>query len=151
MNIFRALAATRVIFELKPFGVSIIGANGSQPWVGRSTAQMSGNPTEYWLFCSCSDRPKHQTLVRNSKSTFVCSVPTKLDKSWTCRKFFLRRIVTLSLINISWKTAEKKGYLPYRAVNSSSRYLKCICLFTFFKTPSKWPQTKWYTRRDTIF
>ena len=46
MAISRPLGATsRVIFELKPFGVSkIMGANGSQPWVGRSTAQMSGNP-----------------------------------------------------------------------------------------------------------
>lgn len=38
--ISRPLGATsRVIFELKPLGVSIMGANGSQPWVGRSTAQ----------------------------------------------------------------------------------------------------------------
>ena len=45
MAIPRPLGATsRVIFELKPFGVSIMGANGSQLWVGRSTAQMSGNP-----------------------------------------------------------------------------------------------------------
>ena len=46
--ILKPLGATsRVIFELKPFGVSIMGANGSQPWVGRSTAQMSGNPIMY--------------------------------------------------------------------------------------------------------
>ena len=45
------------------------------------------------------DRTKHQTSVRNGKSTFVCSVPTKLDKGRT-----------LSLINISWKTAEKSRF-----------------------------------------
>ena len=46
----RPLGATStVIFELKPFGVSIMGANGSQPWVGRSTVQMSGNPTTQQL------------------------------------------------------------------------------------------------------
>ena len=45
LAISRPLGATsRVIFELKPFGISIMGANGSQPWGGRSTAQMSGNP-----------------------------------------------------------------------------------------------------------
>ena len=43
---FGGLGATsRVIFELKPFGVSIMGANGSHPWVGRSTVQMTGNPS----------------------------------------------------------------------------------------------------------
>ena len=43
--ISRHLGATsRVIFELKPFEISIRGANGSQSWVGRSTAQMSGIP-----------------------------------------------------------------------------------------------------------
>ena len=48
--ISRPLGATsRVIFELKPFGISIRGANGSQPWVGRSTAQMSGNPNGQFL------------------------------------------------------------------------------------------------------
>ena len=52
--------------------------------------------TEYWLFCSCSDRPKHQTSVRNSKSTFVCSALTKL--SWICRKIFLGSIVTRILV-----------------------------------------------------
>ena len=58
--ISRPLGATsRVIFELKPFGISIRGANGNQPWVGRSTGQMSGNPTIhicsiYYLKMDCS-------------------------------------------------------------------------------------------------
>ena len=47
-KILSALAATsRVIFELKPFGKSIRGSIGSGPWVGRSTAQMSGNPNDH--------------------------------------------------------------------------------------------------------
>ena len=46
VNTLRPLAATsRVIFELKPIGKSIRGSNGSEPWVGRSTAETSGNPT----------------------------------------------------------------------------------------------------------
>ena len=56
MAISRPLGATsRVIFELKPFGVSIMGANGSQPWVGRSTAQMSGNPSAHGDISSKDD------------------------------------------------------------------------------------------------
>ena len=40
----RSLGATSmVIFELKPFGISIRGLIGSEPWVGRSTGKMSGN------------------------------------------------------------------------------------------------------------
>ena len=40
----RALGATsRVILELKPFGISIRGPIGSEPWVGRNTGKMSGN------------------------------------------------------------------------------------------------------------
>ena len=56
-KILSALAATpRVIFELKPFGISIRGVNGSQPWVGRSTAQMSGNPNcGVECFSTCSE------------------------------------------------------------------------------------------------
>ena len=42
---FRPLAATsRGISELNPFGKSIRGSIGSEPWVGRSIAYMSGNP-----------------------------------------------------------------------------------------------------------
>ena len=38
----RALGATsRVVLELKPFGISIRGLIGSEPWVGRSTGKMS--------------------------------------------------------------------------------------------------------------
>ena len=51
----RALGGTsRVVLELKPFGISIRGTNGSQPWVGRSTAQMSGNPSGQ---CPCNHLP----------------------------------------------------------------------------------------------
>ena len=40
----RALGATfRVILELKPFGISIRGPIGSEPWVGRNTGKMSGS------------------------------------------------------------------------------------------------------------
>ena len=40
----RAFGATsRVILELKPFGISIRGLIGSEPWVGRSTGKMSRN------------------------------------------------------------------------------------------------------------
>ena len=42
-----------VIFELKSFGKSIRGSNGSGPWVGRSTAQMSGNPIEQVSIPGC--------------------------------------------------------------------------------------------------
>ena len=44
----RSLGATsRVIFELKPFEISIRGLIGSEPWVGRSTGKMSGNSKLY--------------------------------------------------------------------------------------------------------
>ena len=40
----RALGGTsRVVLELKPFGISIRRLIGSEPWVGRSTGKMSGN------------------------------------------------------------------------------------------------------------
>ena len=40
----RALGGTsRVILELNPFGISIRGSNGSEPWVGRNTGKMSRN------------------------------------------------------------------------------------------------------------
>ena len=40
----RALGGTsRVVLELKPFGISIRGLIGSEPWVGRSTGKMSRN------------------------------------------------------------------------------------------------------------
>ena len=42
----RALGGTsRVILELNPFGISIRGSNGSEPWVGRNTGKMSRNST----------------------------------------------------------------------------------------------------------
>ena len=40
----RALGGTsRVVLELKPFGISIRGLIGSKPWVGRSIGKMSRN------------------------------------------------------------------------------------------------------------
>ena len=40
----RALGATsRVVLELKPFGILIRGPIVSEPWVGRNTGKMSGN------------------------------------------------------------------------------------------------------------
>ena len=40
----RALWATsRVVLELKPFGILIRGPIVSEPWVGRNTGKMSGN------------------------------------------------------------------------------------------------------------
>ena len=40
----RALGGTsRVVLELKPFGISIRGLIGSEPWVGRSNGKMSRN------------------------------------------------------------------------------------------------------------
>ena len=76
MAISRPLGATsRVIFELKPFGISIRGANGSQPWVGRSTAQMSGNPSDYHhhhnsytgeLLTAPERSKKHLVHIRNN-------------------------------------------------------------------------------------
>ena len=38
-------ATSRVILELKPFGISIRGSSGSEPWVGRSTVKMSRSST----------------------------------------------------------------------------------------------------------
>ena len=44
----RALGGTsRVVLELKPFGISIRGLIGSEPWVGRSTDKMSRSSTVY--------------------------------------------------------------------------------------------------------
>ena len=44
----RALGGTsRVVLELKPFGISIRGLIGSEPWVGRSTGKMSRNSSVY--------------------------------------------------------------------------------------------------------
>ena len=45
----RALGATsRVVLELKPFGISIRGLIGSKPWVGRSIGKISRNSsTQY--------------------------------------------------------------------------------------------------------
>ena len=46
----RALGGTsRVVLELKPFGISIRGLIGSEPWVGRSTGKMSRNSTAHIL------------------------------------------------------------------------------------------------------
>ena len=46
----RALGGTsRVVLELKPFGISIRGLIGSEPWVGRSTGKMSRNSSDHWL------------------------------------------------------------------------------------------------------
>ena len=40
----RALWATsRVVLELKPFGILIRGPIVSEPWVGRNTGKMRGN------------------------------------------------------------------------------------------------------------
>ena len=40
----RALGGTsRVVLELKPFGILIRGPIVSEPWVGRNTGKMSGN------------------------------------------------------------------------------------------------------------
>ena len=70
MAISRPLGATsRVIFELKPFEISIRGANGSQPWVGRSTAQMSGNQ-------------RHEVTEMNRKQHF--STMENLQKIESC-------------------------------------------------------------------
>ena len=45
----RALGATfRVILELKPFGISIRGPIGSEPWVGRNTGKMSRNSAAHY-------------------------------------------------------------------------------------------------------
>ena len=45
----RALGGTsRVVLELKPFGISIRGLIGSEPWVGRSTGKMSGDSSVYY-------------------------------------------------------------------------------------------------------
>ena len=33
---------SRVVLELNPFGISIRGSIGSEPWVGRSIGKMSG-------------------------------------------------------------------------------------------------------------
>ena len=44
----RSLGGTsRVVLELKPFGISIRGLIGSKPWVGRSIGKMSRNSTAY--------------------------------------------------------------------------------------------------------
>ena len=44
----RAFGATsRVILELKPFGISIRGIIGSEPWVGPSSGKMSRNSTPH--------------------------------------------------------------------------------------------------------
>ena len=46
---FGGLGATsRVVFELKPFGILIRGAIGSEPWVGRRTVKMSGTFTQFY-------------------------------------------------------------------------------------------------------
>ena len=44
----RSLGGTsRVVLELKPFGILIRGPIVSEPWVGRNTGKMSGNSRLY--------------------------------------------------------------------------------------------------------
>ena len=72
MAISRPLGATsRVIFELKPFGVSIMGANGSQPWVGRSTVQMSGNPIIHAQLSIVHDDIRHEFSLELNLDTII--------------------------------------------------------------------------------
>ena len=62
----RALGGTsRVVLELKPFGISIRGLIGSEPWVGRSTGKMSRNSIVQfpYLLCENTDHIENKMQV----------------------------------------------------------------------------------------
>ena len=61
----RALGGTsRVVLELKPFGISIRGLIGSEPWVGRSTVKMSRNSTLHLIFLLFPEMHKRKTPMK---------------------------------------------------------------------------------------
>ena len=63
----RALGGTsRVVLELKPFGISIRGLIGSEPWVGRSTGKMSRNSNVHsiWFLRDRAIRARTEILAK---------------------------------------------------------------------------------------
>ena len=74
----RSLGGTsRVVLELKPFGISIRGLIGSEPWVGRSTGKMSRNSNEHIVFFSRNEISFDQTSSQ--------SINSAMEPFWTPR------------------------------------------------------------------